>query len=417
MFKHSSALGFVCDSCGAEYDIREKLTLCPKCGGLMEVKYSITELKKSADLFKEYIPGSIWRYRNFYPQISDESIVSLGEGGTPLLKSKYIGPSLGIENLYFKNDTMMPTGSFKDRGFSLAVSYAIDIGVERGLTYSSGNAGISFSAYCARSGFPGVVLVEDRASALKKTLIMLYGANTAILEFDNFSDIEKMLDEAINKLGCYTFVNFINPIRHEAMKTYAYEIYTELGKAPDYTFHPVGTGGGLWGTWKGYNELAEIGVTDKLPHMMAVQSKEVCWLKQAVDSGAQKAQKYGDSSKTIAQSISGNSPLQGGIRLLKAVRDSSGGAFGVGDDEIMQAMLELGKEGIAAEASSASTVAAFKQAVKEGKIKSSDTVVCVITGAAYKQPSVLERIASNPKYTIRADFEHLKKLLSELNLL
>ena len=412
-----NALCFRCDSCGAEIDLREPVNLCPRCGGLLEVQYDLNGLKRSAHLFREYVRGPIWYYRDFFPKVSDQNIVSLGEGGTPLVKSKYLGPTLGIENLYFKNDTLMPTGSFKDRGYSLAVSYAMDIGVKRGITYSSGNAGASFAAYSARAGFPGVVMVEYQASPMKKTMSMLYGATTAVLDFDNFAQIETMLDKAVTDLGCYVFVNFINPIRHEAMKTYAYEIFSELGRVPDFSFHPMGTGGGVWGTWKGYNELAAMGVTDKVPHMVPVQPEAVCWLKRAVDSGAEVAEMYGDSTRTIAQSISGNSPLQGGRRLIRAVRESGGAAMAVSDDEILAAMVDLGHEGIGAEPSSASTVAAFKQAVKAGKISSSDTVVCVITGTAFKQPSVVEHIAALPKYTIRADVDQLKGLLVRLKLL
>lgn len=417
MSASGNALGFRCDSCGAEVGLRGHVNLCPHCGGLLEVQYDLNGMKQSAHLFDHYTPSSIWRYRDFFPPVADKHIVSLGEGGTPLIKSKYIGPALGIENLYFKNDTLMPTGSFKDRGYSLSISYAMDIGVKRGITYSSGNAGASFAAYSARAGFPGVVMVEYQASPLKKAMIMLYGASSAVLNFDNFVQIETMLDKAVTDLGCYVFVNFINPIRHEAMKTYAYEVYGELGRAPDYSFHPMGTGGGVWGTWKGYNELAAIGITDRLPRMVAVQPEAVCWLKRAVDSGAEEAEMYGDSTQTIAQSISGNSPLQGGRRLLRAVRDSGGMAMAVSDPDILEAMVDLGHEGIGAEPSSASTVAAFKHAVMQGKISSRDTVVCTITGTALKQPSVVERIASLPKYTIRADVDELKGLLDRLHLL
>lgn len=417
MGPRGNAVVFRCDQCGREVDLNQPVNLCPYCGGLLEVQYDVKGLKKSAFIFKEYIRDSIWRYRDFLPGVRDESIVSMGEGGTPLIKSRYLGPSLGIENLYFKNDTLMPTGSFKDRGYSLAVSFAMDIGVKRGITYSSGNAGASFAAYSARAGFPSVVMVEYQASLMKKNMIMLYGGNTAVLEFDDFQQIETMLNQAVEELGCYMFVNFINPVRHEAMKTYAYEIYSELRKVPDYSFHPCGTGGGAWGTLKGYKELAEIGVTDTIPRIMPVQPEEVCWLKQAVDSGSETGGKYGDSTKTIAQSISGNSPLQGGRRLIKAVKQSKGTAMAVSDEEIMTAMLDLGKEGIAAEPSSAAGVAAFKQAAKSGKIKSGETAVCVITGTAFKQPGIVEKIASKPKYTIKADVHDLRRVLESLQMI
>ncbi len=403
MAAYGNALMYLCDNCGAEVDLRRKVNLCPHCGGLLEIQYDLAGLKKSAGLFDEYVRDSIWRYRDFFPAVSDRNIVTLGEGSSPLIKSKYLGPSFGIENLYFKNDTLMPTGSFKDRGFSLAVSYAMDIGVERGITY--------------RAGFPGLVMVEYQASAMKKTMIMLYGAVSVVLDFDNFEQIETMLNKAASELECYMFVNFINPVRHEAMKTFAYETYAELRRVPDYSFHPMGTGGGVWGTWKGYNELASMGVTDKLPRMVAVQPEAVCWLKRAIESGARKACMYGDSTATIAQSISGNSPLQGGLRLLRAVRESNGAAMAVSDDEIMKAILDLGREGIAAEPSSAAAVAAFKQAAESGKIRKDDTVVCTITGTAFKQPGVVERIVPAPKYTMKADAEDLKRILVDLRLL
>ena len=412
----NSAVCFVCDDCGAEIDLRQSVNLCPHCGGMLEVRYDPEKMKQSADVMRHYQRGSIWRYRDFFPAVSDGHIVTLGEGGTPLVKSRWLGPSLGIENLYFKNDTLMPTGSFKDRGFSLAVSYASEIGVKRGLTYSSGNAGASFSAYSARAGFPGLVLVEYLASDTKKAMILLYGAKAAILEYENFDQISAMLDGAVQELGCYMFVNFINPVRHEAMKTYAYEIYGELGRVPDYSFHPVGTGGGLWGTWKGYQELAAMGVTDKLPHMVGVQPSAVCWLKQAIDTGAQEGSLYGDSTKTIAQSISGNSPLHGGRRLLSAVRNSGGMAMAVTDEEILEAMRDLGREGIGAEPSSAAGVAAFKQAAKAGKIRSTDTAVCVITGTALKQPAIVQRATNMPQRRVRADVDALRTLLEEYKM-
>ncbi len=413
----NSAVCFVCDDCGKEISLLEQVNLCPYCGGLLEVRYDEAKMRASAGLFRDYARDSIWRYRDFFPPVEEENIVSLGEGGTPLVKSKHLGPELGIEELYFKNDTMIPTGSFKDRGYSLAISYAREIGVRRGLTYSSGNAGASFAAYSARADFPGIALVEYLASDTKKSMILLYGAKAAILTYDSFQQISNMLDGAVRKLGCYMFVNFINPIRHEAMKTYAYEIYSELKRVPDYSFHPVGTGGGLWGTFKGYKELVRIGVSDRLPRMVGVQPEAVCWLKQAIESGAETGSSYGDSTKTIAQSISGNSPLHGGKRLILAVKDSGGMAMAVSDQEIMEAMRDLGREGIGAEPSSAAGVAAFKKAAKEGKIRSGDTVVCVITGTALKQPGAVMKAVSMPDAAVRADVEDLKRLLDSFGML
>ena len=406
-----------CDDCSLQIDIRQPVNICPRCNGLLEIIYSHEELKKSAGIFRTYKHDSIWRYRDFFPPVSNQNIVSLGEGGTPLIKSCHISRKLGVENIFFKNDTMMPTGSFKDRGFSLAISYAKEIGVRKGLTYSSGNAGSSFSCYSSRADFSGVILVDHLSSPLKKSMILLYGSRSSVIEFSDFEQISKLLDDAVNELGCYMFVNFINPIRHEAMKTYAYEIFSELQRVPDFMIHPVGTGGGLWGTWKGYNELANLGVTDRLPRMIGVQPYDVRWLKIAIDNNDLGCHPFGNGSKTIAQSISGNSPLRDGKRLVEVIRKSNGLALAVTDEEILEAMRDLGREGIAAEASSASSVAALKQAVKDGKIKSRDYVVCTITGSALKQPSVVQQAASTPESTINVNVDDLKKLLIQFNML
>jgi len=409
----------ICDDCGMEYSLRQPLTTCPRCGGLLEVYYDLQAMKRGirrvagCGCEREH---SIWRYRQFFPEMKDSSVVSLGEGCTPLVRSVKLGPSIGLENLYFKNDTMMPTGSFKDRGFSLAVSYARDLNVSRGFTYSSGNAGASFAAYASRSGFNALVCVEYIASDAKKAMIHLYGAKTAILTFDRFDEIASMLDEAAARLGLYQFVNFINPIRHEAMKTYAYEIYEDLGRAPDAMFHPVGTGGGLWGAYKGYQELFALGMTDRVPRMYCVQPEATAHFREAFLRGAKEAGAYGDPTQTIAQSIASDSPLKGGRRILKALYDSAGAACGVTEEEILTAMRDLAGEGIAAEPSSAASVAAVKRAVAEGTVRSSDTVVCVITGSALKQPDAVFSAAGIPTETLHANYGELKKLLERSGL-
>jgi threonine synthase len=408
---------FICDDCGKEFPLDKPFTICPGCGGLLETRYDLTKMKKHVNklAFNE-TERSIWRYRHLLPYVDENNIVTLGEGGTPLVRSNHIGKKFGIARLYFKNDTMMPTGSFKDRGFSLALSYAKQIGVRRAFTYSSGNAGASFAAYSARSGFPSLVCVEYIANNAKMAMIQLYGAHTAILRFDSFEEISEMLKKAAEELQLYQFVNFINPIRHEAMKTYAYEIYESLGKAPDIMIHPVGTGGGLWGALKGFTELAELGFTDKRPRMFAVQPEDCAHYKQAFDKGEREAGRFGDASKTIAQSIASDAPFHKGRRVLKAIYDTGGAAIAVGDEEILQAMRDLAMEGIAAEPSAAVSVAAFKKAAGSGLINSGETVICVITGSAMKQPEAVKMAAGVPKYELKANVSELRRVLQEAGI-
>ncbi|TDL75417.1 threonine synthase [Rhodococcus qingshengii] len=412
----SYATNYICDRCTSDFSLSEPINTCPHCGGLLEVQYDLQQMKKdlTKNIFKER-DTSMWRWHEFFPLKDASNIVSLGEGGTPLTPSVYAGPKLGLKNLYFKNDTLMPTGSFKDRGFSLAISIAKELGISKGLTYSSGNAGASFAAYSSRAGIEATVLVEYLANPVKKAVISLYGANTATLHFDSFKEITDMLEQGVKELGLYQFVNFINPVRHEAMKSYAYEISEQLGwQAPDFMVHPVGTGGGIYGAWKGFKELKELDWIESLPKMVAVQPEATGPITRAYQKGKRKAERYGDSSKTIAQSISGNAPIQDGERVLNAIYNSGGFAENVADDEIVEAIRWLGHEGICAEPASAASLAAVKRGVEEGRIKTDDCVVCVITGSGLKQSSVIQQAAPESKLELDADFHQLKKIMEEI---
>ncbi|MCC3356779.1 threonine synthase [Bacillus sp. REN16] len=412
----SYATHFVCDRCTADFSLSLPLNTCPRCGGLLEVQYDLQQMKQdlSPDIFRGR-GTSMWRWHEFYPLKESANIVSLGEGGTPLIKSVYAAKELGLKNLFFKNDTLMPTGSFKDRGFSLAVSFAKELGITVGLTYSSGNAGASFAAYSFRAGIESTVLVEYLANPVKKAMISLYGANVATLHFNNFEEITDMLERAVKELGLYQFVNFINPIRHEAMKSYAYEISEELGwTAPDLMVHPVGTGGGIYGAWKGFKELKTLGWIDSLPRMVAVQPEATGPITRAYQRGDRKAVKYGDSSKTIAQSISGNAPIQEGERVLNTIYDSNGFAESVTDEKILEAIRWLGLDGICAEPASAATLAAVKRGVEEGRIQSDDRVVCVITGSGLKQASVIQQSVPESTHQLNANIDELETLIGQI---
>lgn len=412
----SYATHFICDGCRNSFELHRPLNTCPDCGGLLEVQYELERMKRELNpgMFEHRVP-SMWRWHEFYPLRDAANVVTLGEGGTPLIRSVYAGRRLGLAELYFKNDALMPTGSFKDRGFSLAVSFAKELGITRGLTYSSGNAGSSFAAYASRAGIDAAVLVEYLANPVKKSMIGLYGAHTATLYFESMNDITAMLAEGVKRLGLYQFVNFINPIRHEAMKAYAYEIaQTFAWKAPDVMVHPVGTGGGIWGAWKGYGELRELGWTDSVPRMVAVQPDATGPIVRAFRQRSRTAERHGDSTKTIAQSIAGDAPIQKGERVLNAVYDSGGFAETVTDDEIMEAMRWLGSEGISAEPASAASLAAVKKGVEQGLVRSTDCVVCVVTGTGLKQPGAIQKAVPESELKLNADYRQLSDLLSQM---
>jgi len=386
----TSAIEYVCDRCDARVRLGQPENLCRVCGGLLEIRYDLgqvpPDLRARAAATRA---ARMWRWRDLLPVGPAAEPVSLGEGDTPLLAAPGLGERLGLRRLWLKNDTLMPTGSFKDRGFSLAVTVATELGLRRAFTYSSGNAGASLAAYAARAGIDATVLVEYLASPVKVAAIRGYGARVVSLRFGSSAEIFSAL-EAIEGKAPYSFVNFINPVRHEAMKTYAYEICEALDwRAPDVMLHPVGTGGGLYGAWKGFRELRELGWIDRLPRMIGVQPAACAPIVAAVERGDTIARPAGDPAATIAQSIAADAPIQQGERVLRAIRESGGTAVAVSDSQLTEAMRLLGREGILAEPSAAAPLAGLIECLRTAAVSPASEAVCVITGSGLKQPADL----------------------------
>jgi threonine synthase len=400
----TSAVEYICDRCGAAFGLDRPENLCRDCGGLLEIRYDLT--KVPPDLRARAARAraeNMWRWRDLLPVDPAAVPVSLGEGDTPLLAARELGGRLGLRRLWYKNDSLMPTGSFKDRGFSLAVTVAARLGIRRAFTYSSGNAGASLAAYAARAGMDAAVLVEYLASPVKVAAIRGYGARVISLRFRSSAEIFSAL-EAIAGRAPYSFVNFINPVRHEAMKTYAYEICEALDwRAPDVMLHPVGTGGGLYGAWKGFRELHELGWIDRLPRMIGVQPEGCPPIVAAVGRRDASARPAGDPAATIAQSMACDAPIQQGERVLRAIGESAGTAVAVSDDQIREAMRLLGSEGILAEPSAASSLAGLLECRRTGAVPAASEVVCVITGSALKQPAELTGARDRPVPEVQAD--------------
>lgn len=410
MFAHR----LVCDDCGRSYPVEQPLNTCPHCDGLLETEYDLEQL--AANLDWERIrsrPDTMWRWLEFLPLRNPSNVVTLGEGGTPLTPSLFAGPALGIE-LYFKNDTLMPTGSFKDRGFSLAISKAKELGVTRGLTYTSGNAGASFAAYSGRAGMKSVVLVKHWTTAEKLVMIRSYGQDVVKLVYDSFGEVTTLLDEAVKQLGLYQFVNFINPMRHEAMKTYAYELTQQLGAAPDRVIQPVGTGGGMWGAYKGFCELKTLGLITEVPHMHGVQPSATPPIAEAFRRGDKVATPSGDSHASFAQSIVSDTPLKGGKRVLRAAYESGGSVEDVTDAEIMRALKVMAQEGIFTEPAGAAPLAALWRLADRGLLRKGERVVCVATGTGLKQPEAWTDALSPDVSAIPCRFPALAAYLEDL---
>lgn len=324
--------------------------------------------------------GLIHRYREFLPAIADKHIVTLLEGDTPLVEAPRLAAALGAPgvHLYLKLEGLNPTGSFKDRGMTMAVSKAVEEGSRAVITASTGNTSASAAAFAARAGLRCVVLVPEGNIALGKlSQALMHGSEVLSIE-GNFDDALELVKEISGKYPI-TMVNSLNPMRLEGQKTGAFEIIDALGRAPDYQFMPVGNAGNITGYWMGYKEFFDRGKAADKPKMMGFQAEGAA----PIVLGAPVR-----TPKTVATAIRIGNPAS--WKKAEAARDESGGAIdAVSDAEILDAYTLMAKlEGVFCEPASAAGVAGLKKFVAQDKIKlkKGAAVVCIVTGHGLKDP-------------------------------
>lgn len=346
--------------------------------------------------------GIIEKYRSFLPVDDTTKIVSLHEGNTPLVKLSRFADVHGLRNieLYVKVEGYNPTGSFKDRGMTMAMTRAKSEGSQAVMCASTGNTSASAAAYAARAGMKAIVLIPDGNIALGKlSQALMHGAQVVAVR-GNFDHCLEFVKELTEKHPI-TLVNSINPYRIEGQKTAAFEVVDVLGDAPDYLFIPVGNAGNITAYWRGFNEYKDAQLSDKLPKMMGYQAAGAAPLVL----GAPVAE-----PQTIATAIRIGNPAswEWAIRA----RDDSGGTIGsVTDEEILNAYKDLASlEGIFCEPASAASIAGLVQAYKEGLVREGSRVVCVLTGHGLKDPDVA--IANGGEVeTVDASVESIERLL------
>ena len=330
--------------------------------------------------------GVIGAYRDRLPVSESTPIVTLGEGNTPLVRSDRLSEITGC-NVHLKFEGANPTGSFKDRGMTLAVSKALETGAKAIVCASTGNTSASASAYAARAGITCAVLIPEGNVALGK-LAQALAHGATVLEvkgnFDRALEVTRKLEDAYP----VTLVNSINPFRIEGQKTAAFEVCDRLGSAPDYHLMPVGNAGNITSYWKGYNEYLDEGLIQSLPVMFGFQAEGASPIVKGHPI---------DDPKTIATAIRiGNPASWDGA--VSAARDSGGEIRAVRDKEILHYYKELAsKEGLFAELASAASVAGLMQLSEEGKLKAGKTVVCILTGHGLKDPHWAISGAPKPK--------------------
>jgi len=329
-----------------------------------------------APLVSDRLHGVLRRYREFLPVTEATPLLSLGEGSTPLVRSRRLAQRAGVGVLYYKLEMCNPTGSFKDRGMVVAVAKAVEAGARAVMCASTGNTSASAAAYAAHAGLEAYVVVPDgRIAAGKLAQTVMYGAT--ILAVDGgFDDALRLVREATAKHNI-ALVNSVNPHRIAGQKTAAFEIVDDLGDAPDLLCIPVGNAGNITAYWKGFTEYAERGRASRHPRMMGFQAAGAAPIVRGAPV---------PDPQTVASAIRIGNPAswQGAV----AARDESGGAIqAVTDDEILEAQRLLAREdGIFCEPASAAAVAGLLKLAREGADLRRATVVCVITGSGLKDP-------------------------------
>jgi threonine synthase len=340
--------------------------------------------------------GVLVRYRQNLPVTAATPPMYLGEGDTPLVRSRAIGPQVGCDSLYFKLESCHPTGSFKDRGMVVAVAKAVEEGLSAVLCASTGNTSASAAAYGAHCGLAVYVLVpHGRIAQGKLAQAMAHGAKIITIDgnFDQALTLARQITEK-HRIG---LVNSVNPYRIEGQKTAAFEIVDALGDAPDFLFIPVGNAGNITAYWKGFVEYERAGKATHRPRMMGFQAAGAAPIVEG---------KPVDDPQTIASAIRIGNPAS--WRSAVAARDESGGTIAaVTDDEIMQAYYRLAREeGIFGEPASAASVAGFLKMASQGLNLKGERAVCVITGTGLKDPDTAQAAP--------ADMHHLPADLSAI---
>ena len=314
--------------------------------------------------------------------------MTLGEGGTPLPKSRRTADELGLGEVYFKNEGQNPTGSFKDRGMTVAVTRAVEIGARELLCASTGNTSASMAAYAARAGMKATVLIPHGKIARGKLL-------QAIVHGATIKEVKGSFDQALEKArriaeeGRLYFVNSLNPYRIEGQKTLAFELWEQLGKVPDVVILPVGNAGNISAIWKGFWELRRLGITDRTPRMVGVQATGAAPIATAYTREDSVITPW-PHPETVASAIRIGAPASW-KKALRAVRDSGGAMLTVSDHEILRAQRQLAsQEGIFAEPASSTSVAGLRKASRAGLVTRRESVVCVITGHGLKDQGIVE---------------------------
>ena len=380
-----------CTACGQRHDADVLQNLCRDCGKVLYPRYDLSAAAKAvspADLASR--EQTMWRYREVLPVRDDAFEVSLGEGGTPLLRAERLGAALGCTDLYIKEEGVNPTGSFKARGMAAAVSRAKELGAERLVVPSAGNAAGAMAAYAARAGMPAYLFMPDTTPQSNILESRIAGAEVELVE-GHIGDAGRAARERAAVSPMFDMSTMKEPYRVEGKKTLGYEIAEALGwELPDVIVYPTGGGTGLLGMWKAFGEMEEMGWISEggRPRMIAVQMEGCAPIVKAFHEGQESISPW-ENATTVAAGLRVPGPVADYL-ILRCLRESGGTALTVTDDEALAAVPEMASaEGVFACPEGAATLAALHKLLQSGEVDASERIVLLNTGSGLKYLDVL----------------------------
>ena len=388
-----------CARCGATRAETDATPQCPACGGLLEIVHAAPGVHGAAlmTLFAQRRgshpasePSGVWQFRELVMP-SARAPVSYPEGHTPLLRRERVRAWTGAGTLLMKHEGMNPTGSFKDRGMTVAITQAARLGARAVACASTGNTSASLAAYAAQAGIPALVLVPRGRIAIRKlTQSLAYGATTLLVDGD-FDACLRLAREASEKLGVY-LVNSINPWRMEGQKTIVFELLQQLGwEPPDWIALPAGALGNTSAFGKALREAKALGLIASMPRLLAVQAAGAAPFAKSFANGFATRERV--TAETVASAIRIGDPASWD-RAVRAIRETNGVVTSVTDAEILDAKAQVDASGVGCEPASAASVAGVRQLRQRGEIAGSERVVCVLTGHLLKDADTVATYAA-----------------------
>jgi threonine synthase len=374
-----------CSSCHARVDATQPANLCA-CGGPLLVRYDLQTIRHRwlrRDVSRG--PSSMWRYAPVLPPLA-EHVVSLGEGWTPLIRTRRLGARIGAESLWVKDEGLNPTGSFKARGLACAISMCVELGIKKVAIPSAGNAASALAAYAAAAGIESHIFMPRDVPQANYLECKAYGANVTLVD-GLIGDCGKIVATRGPEEGWFDVSTLKEPYRIEGKKTMGYEVAEQMDwEIPDAIFYPTGGGVGLIGMWKAFQEMELLGwIGGKRPKMISVQAEGCAPIVRAFEANEPRSTFF-ENAHTVAAGLRVPKAL-GDFLVLEGVRASGGTALAVSDDEMLGAGIQLASdEGIYAAPEGAACVAAAQKLLASGFLKATDRIVLYNTGSGLKYP-------------------------------